>query len=489
MNEIYFGSIPLLQGPDNFFKLTPGVRPSFGIFRMSTANNNITTVMATPLNLILSDDREEPLTLYNLYAIKAVTEPSLETVACQLILADARILWLNRYGTRDYNTYGADRAAVENIDGDEQDYVMDNLNGEVPWTYVQIIEDLAVILEVTIDTSRWTGLRYPRNIIADGVPIPIVLQKLFEEMGCYLAVDLTISPPTYTLYLIGKVEEEVDLTELTTYASRIHTQQLSTLNPITKPKNISAQFITSPSLNPTTGDRLITLGSAEITAGNGTYQVPSSHAALFDGLDHLNLNYLTTIGEELATMYADSWSNGWQDICFAGVLSLGLNSAIHEIFWQSTIKGAFTSIKSFRPREEPFPTPQLTYLTYGDYLLGGGAGGGGAINLVQIDSISQDHYSCKIYSSSGVGFEAEQVDVYPYFAGSPAYDLRESSSTVTPQWTVGDDCLAAAIQRNSITEWVFLSPIFYVGKDTSTERERSLGWDDSTKRVIAQFRG
>jgi len=426
MNEITYHGKSIVEGPQNSFKLTCGVAPSFGFFRMLVEDVDyvLTTQAGAPGDLVFTDG-ENTVTLHNIYLVKSTSLPAVTDAVCNVVLADERILWQHKYGTADYNTYKTNRLVGT------AEFDLENLNGASEWTFTELRDALKTILG--IGTLTFTPpSRKPRNVIGRNVPGSCIFQQFLIALQSYLTIDLQVADPTYEVFAIGATEQSGDLTLITQYASKIHKTYTVRLNPLVQ-KGLSVKILASANPDDAPG-RLLTYGSGSASGGTGSHFIPSMYS-VFGGEE--NSAGLATIGNEMAAEYVASFSNTWRDTIYAGVLPFKLNRAIHEITWQSNAQGAFTSIRSFRPREKLNNLQDLLF-NYSKYLLGTGSGAGGArsakIQAGGVPSNNTGPFTCKLLDSDG-NETGDTISVYPReHLGSNTFD----SGDVHPSYAAAD---------------------------------------------------
>jgi len=180
--------------------------------------------------------------------------------------------------------------------------------------------------------------------------------------------------------------------------------------------------------------RLLTYGSGSATGGTGSHFIPSMYSVFGDEENSVGL---ATIGNEMAAEYVASFSNTWRNTIYAGILPFKLNRAIHEIVWSSNAQGAFTSIRSFRPREKLSDLQDMLF-NYSKYLLGAGSEGGGARSAkIQAGGVPNNNtgpFTCKLLDSDG-NETGDTIDVYPReHLGSNTFD----SGDVHPSYAAAD---------------------------------------------------
>lgn len=399
-------SLPLLEGSQNFFKLSAGVTPSFGFFRMSAEDvDYVLTTQGGGAGTLAFDDGSHLVSLQNIYLVRSSSVPELGDDVCDVVLADERILWQYKYGTADYNTYKTDRTVGT------AEFELENLNGGSEWTFTNLRDALKTILGIT-NLNFLSPTRKPRNIIGKNIPGPCIFQQFLIAAQAYVVVDLQAATPVYDIFAIGDAEEASDLTLLTLYANLLHKSSTIRLNPKVA-KGLTVKMLAAANDDEAPG-RLLTYGSKTTTGGTGSRFIASNYAVFGN---EENSAGLVTIGNEVAQEYVDSWSNTWRDTIYAGVLPLKLNRAVHEIIWTSNAQGAFTRVRSFRPREELTARDlEDTLFTYHKYLLGAGAGETSVrrakIQTGGVPANATGPFTCKLLDSGG-SETGDPINVYP----------------------------------------------------------------------------
>jgi hypothetical protein len=336
---------------------------------------------ATPGDLVFTSD-EDIVTLKNIYFVKAT--PAITSVGnavlsdrkniYDVVLADERILWSYKIMTADYNTYKSDRHERVVV-GEEDDYLLENLNADVEWTWAEIIIDIETALALAVPFLRlnftWP-VRSPRNVVAKGRSAPEVLQYLLEECHAYLAADFSqAGTPVYYICPVGGVEDEVEVAALEgAKSSRLIRGEQVYINPYCM-KSAVANVLFSQDPTLASGVREESYQGADKIGGTGTKSIPSPYAVYRnESGDILNQGLLEAWGNEIAGEYKSSFANTWRDASFAGILNWHLGRTFHEITWQSTSAGAFTRIRSFRPHEDvKTATAWDRLFAHGDYLI------------------------------------------------------------------------------------------------------------------------
>ncbi|KKN17421.1 hypothetical protein LCGC14_0965910, partial [marine sediment metagenome] len=202
----YDGDVCALA-PESYFKLTHGVRPSFGHFTMGVSAAAAAVSTGTSGTLVL-----EAVSLYNIYPIKSITSNALSPATADLVLADERCTWPFYYGGVDYNTYKSDKTLSRAISGPETDYDLDSLNSASEWTFAEVFENIFETV-LGLAAARYTvsmqavggavHTRMPRNIRGKNIPVPEILHQVLAQANCFLAVDLLTNPPHYQVLPIG----------------------------------------------------------------------------------------------------------------------------------------------------------------------------------------------------------------------------------------------------------------------------------------------
>lgn len=425
MNEGTYHGKPLITGPQDFFKLACGVAPSFGFFRMRTEDVDyvLTDQSGAPGTLVF-EDGINTVTLYNIYLVKSISVPATVDKVCDVVLADERVLWQHSYGTADYNTYKTNRQVGTT------EFDLENLNAGSEWTFTELRDAIKTVLG--IGTLTFTPpTRKPRNVVGKNIPGPCILQQFLIALQSYLAVDLQVADPTYEVFVLGDAEEAGDLTLITTYSGNLHKESTIRINPLVQ-KGLAVKMLASADPGAAPG-RLLTYGSGSATGGTGKHFVPSMFAVFGDELNDTDLG---TIGNEMAAEYVNSFDNTWRDSIYAGVLPFKLNRAIHEITWQINAQGAFTTIKSFRPREE-LKSLQDMLFTYSKYLLGTGTAKEVRCAKIQAGGVPANNtgpFTCKLIDAD----DNEVGDPISVYIDEHLGTNNFNSGNVHPNYAVGD---------------------------------------------------
>lgn len=377
MNQVTYHGKDLLAGPQDFFKLCTGPEPSFGFFRTTKATVEyvLDTKAGAGGDLVFTgalDANGLPITvtLKNIYLVKATSIGGITDEVYDIVLADERILWQYAPGDASYNTYPSclNFIAEKTITWDAtdekgNDYILENLNGAAEWTFEQVFNAVFTLLGIT-PTFHWEPagapaqpLRFPRNIVGKNVPVPDILEQVLTEANCFLAFDPTASPSACDIYPLNAASRPADLTLFTTYTGLLHDQKTVRLN-----TKVSLPATVKMGVHTHETTKIGTAGSQSISGGTGTHVIPSPYA------EYESSDYLTYIGNEVATEFKNSWQNEWGSSEFAGVLPFVLNRAVHVILWQSNAKGAKTLVRSFRPYE--MVDRQKRVFSHGRYWVG-----------------------------------------------------------------------------------------------------------------------
>ena len=123
MITVSHGSDVCHLAADSFFKLSYGVRPSFGCFTMGASTAQAAVTAGTSATLQLAG-----ASLYNIYPVKCEVGDALSPAIGRIYFADERVMWPFYYGSQDYNTYRQNRPLARDIAGGETDFDLDNLN-------------------------------------------------------------------------------------------------------------------------------------------------------------------------------------------------------------------------------------------------------------------------------------------------------------------------------------------------------------------------
>lgn len=432
--------------PESYFKLTHGVRPSFGHFTMGASA--AAAAIAAGTSGILSLDG---VSLYNIFPIKSKTYSALSPATATITLADERSTWPFYYGGNDYNTYKADRTLSRAISGPETDYDLDNLNGASEWTFAEVFENIfetvlgLAAANYTISMQAVGGAvhaRMPRNIRGKNIPAPEILHQVLTQANCYLAVDLLTNPPHYQVLPIG--DEDTHQATITyrvgaiTLKGGVRYRSLQNANLNKNPESETDWWILlyphklyELTLNTKTSrgasvkalagktffvdDGIYETPGAGIavTGGTGVNYLPSPYAAFYESGTIKNESFLDNMADELANEYKLSFQNGWYKLYCPGALAISLGRGTQEVVWELTPQqGYITRMRSFRPREEAFPT-RHTLFALGKFWAGGGGSGGPQIAYCKENSPDDDEITCYL----GVAVEE--------WSSVPTYDLDE----------------------------------------------------------------
>jgi len=406
MNVASYWGKDLLEGPQNFFRLSTGVAPSFGFFRMRASDvYYVLTTQGGAAGTLAFDDGEHVLTLNNIYLVKSSSVAELGDDICDIVLADERILWQFTYGTADFNTYKTDRTTGTG------EFELENLNSGSEWTFTEVRDALKSILGITT-LNFLSPTRKPRNIIGTNVPGTCIMKQFLIAAQSYLAVDLTSFPPVYSIFPIGDTEQSADTALITLYTGLLHKSSTILVNPKVQ-RGGTAKMLAAANPDSAPG-RLLTYGNQSVSGGTGLHYAPSDYAVFGN---EENDTLLVTIGDEVASEYAASFANIWRDSVYVGNLPFVLNRAIHEITWTQNAQGALTRVRAFRPHEQLTEQElQDTLFTYRRYLLGAGGEGtnvrSAKIQAGGVPANNTGPYTCKLLDDGGNETGAT-IDVYP----------------------------------------------------------------------------
>ena len=376
VNTISYKGKALLEGPQNFFRCRVGIGPSFGIFRAT--EEVVSHFFSSGINagdLVFADELCT-VTLKEIWFVRAtpvsmeVREPgeavSGKTNIYDVILADERILWSRLQLEQDYNTYPEHR--ITEVVDETRDYVLENLNVDVEYTWTQIVADIETALGITIDETdiTWPTDWAPRNVIGKGIAAAEVLQRLLEETSLYLAVDIRATgADRYTLHTLGD-SDVAELAEITTTVAAGGVQGGETkLNPYVRQgatfKVAFGEMYAGSRVSLETGEAGM--------VGLGTDVTRNPYASIHTAGGYVNEADLQAIAADLGDRYNASFTNTWFDYLLAGIHLYVTSKTIHEVTWQSTARGAFTRIRAFRPYDVTQMDQKHTLFAYGKYLL------------------------------------------------------------------------------------------------------------------------
>ncbi len=437
MITVTYGSDICMLSQSSFFKLSYGVRPSFGRFIMGASAAGVAVAAGASATLTL-----HTTALYNIYPVRCEIGDAISPQVGYIYLADERVMWPYYYGAQDYNTYQLNRETSRGIDGDETDFELDNLNGADEWTFAEIFTD---IFETTLGLAgaNYTvsmqavggdaHTRKPRNIRGKNISAPETLLQLLEQANCYLAVDLLTNPPHYQVLPIGD-EDTWQSTIIyrigaITLKAGVRYRSLQNANENKDPAsetdwwtvlighNLQEITISPKASRGADAEMLVpkpffaddgfynTEGDAASIGGTGKYFTPAPYAAFYESASNENSAFLGTIGDEITKEYKLSFQNSWYNMRCPGALPISLGRGCQEITWELTGQEGFTTrMRSFRPRELPFPY-RSTFFVYDKYWVGGGAV---SITWAEVtetlthDSISE--YTVKLINSSGATY-------------------------------------------------------------------------------------
>ena len=484
-NEVRFGGYPLLSGPHNFFRLTCGVSPSFGLFRITQHAAEVlqhyegqltfTSYQPDPINP--KGYSTDVATLNKILFIKA--EPSEIRGIYDLTVADERILWDRAVLSKDYNTYKSTRKGGV---GANKDYDIENTNGAKEWTYKEVLESIATEAGVSLKIDDSSGIkdlkRPPRQLMFCGVSFANAMRRLLNELGCFLVpLPIIADDTSYTVMRLGVEPKEPVLPE--SLNARIVNGGPILLNRATIPHEVRAYATQEPK-----GASWVCSDSASkpISEEGGCGVKPHiTHYAYWieyvvGGGGPNNIDKIKEYLNEAALGLAD-YKLDWQLYRFAGIIAPNqklskakkptpiLGAKIHEITWKSNSEGAFTTMKKYRPREEPAPELPSTLFYYDGYPIG---------TVASDNEVTKTCYAFPFHYSGRQPAEGES---------SPAcYDIGSIPDCLTCRFTIDGQVRACdsgehpkhKIQRpyfpgESITCAHYVPPRYIFGEDLDSD--------------------
>ena len=527
MIEVTFGSDVCALAPDSFFKLSHGVRPSFGCFTMGSSAAETVVAAGTSKTLTLAGTA-----LYEIYPVKCEVGDALSPTTGLVYFADERITWPFYVGLSDYNTYKSDKTLSRDIADDEKDYDLDNLNVASEWTFAKIFEDIFETIlgltgaNYTIQMQAVGGdahTRMPRNIRGKNLPVPEILHQVLAQANCFLAVDLLTNPPHYQVMPIGDEDTwQAAITYRigeTTLLAGVRYRSLQSSNTNKNPSSetdwwtvlIGSNYrniLISPKASRSSSAKMLAsipflgdngiyalAGTAVSIGGTGEYYVPSPYEGFYESEAVQNPLFLTAMGNELTKEYKLSFQNTWYTMRCAGALPISLGRGAQEVIWELTGQEGFsTRVRSFRPREDPFLTKH-TLFVYDKYWAGGSGGSTGSFSMAEVtvtlSHASIDQYTVQKISDAGVkdgvnividraiGYEGH---------GSDATDIRY----FMPWFGVGSRIPISQHYDDdaSAMKWFINLAMAFVGKpsDRSIDIEEETTADQSEYRTMAVWK-
>jgi hypothetical protein len=267
-----------------------------------------------------------------------------------LILADARILWLNIACDKNYNMYKANRTFE----------IQEEETEGVPWTWVGIIDDLATLAGVTItdDSGRLSGLTSePRNIMAKGRPVTDVLEEILSFLGLVMI-------PVMSESLVYDIQRADDYNKdwLTTERKKLVFEGGPVArNDLILPKNIGLRVSSGPDA------QIKLVDTAEYNAkGSGSLYLDIKHTAeLKDGIIQ-NTDELEALRGDLIASH--SQPNPELMVTLAGIHDL-VSDGFTDVEWRSTSEGAFTRGLIRKPKVKA-TRPEDGLFNYGSFYFG-----------------------------------------------------------------------------------------------------------------------
>ncbi len=475
--------------PHSYFKLSYGVRPSFGCFVMGASAAQTAVAAGTSATLQLHN-----ASLYKIYPVKCEVGDALSPAIGRIYFADERVIWPFYYGSQDYNTYKLDRALSRDIAGGEKDFDLDNLNAASEWTFAEIFEDIfettlgLAAANYTLQLQAVGGdvpTRLPRNIRGKYIPVPEILHQLLAQANCFLAVDLLTNPPHYQVIPIG--DEDAWQSALTyrkgeiATAGGVHYRSLQNANTNKDPSsetdwwtvllshNVREVLISTKSSRGATAKMLASKpffdddgfyeikGTAAVSGGIGNHYVPSPYESFYVGAVLKNSTFLTNMGNELTKEYKLSFQNSWYDIGYAGALPLSLGRGAQEITWELTGQEGFTTrIRSFRPREEAFPE-RHTLFAYDRYWTGGNA-----VHQAFVRTVPTSGISLEVFLDADTSGEEITVTCHIMAGNGSAgsFSVGDGDGAVIPKMIDGQRLY---VQQDVVGTWRNVTPIYQYG--------------------------
>jgi len=354
LNKLTYKDRALQAGPHNFFRLESGARPSFGIFQCDEGTYGYlfdNARLPNGGNLVFSDGIRT-VTLHDIYVVEARPARGYASAGfpsgndCglyDLILADARILWLNTAGDKNYNMYKADRTLE----------VQEGYSESENWTWVDMIDDLATLAGATIEDNfaRLAALTSePRNIMAKGRPVADVLEETLSFLGLVMIPGIIESSTYYIQYA-----NDYNKDWLTNERKKLVFEGGPvSRNDLILPKNIGLRVSSGPVA------KIELTATAEYDAkGSGSLYLDVKHAGELDENGELqNTDELTALRGDLIASH--SQPNPELMVTLVGIHDL-VSDGFTDVEWRSTSEGAFTrglvrkpKVKATRPEDGLF---------------------------------------------------------------------------------------------------------------------------------------
>ena len=255
MITVSHGSDVCHLAADSFFKLSYGVRPSFGCFTMGASAAQTAVTAGTSATLQLAGT-----SLYNIYPVKCEVGDALSPAIGRIYFADERVMWPFYYGSQDYNTYKLDRSSSRDIAGGETDFDLDNLSS---YATVDLIDggggddQIKIAGDHTLEFTSGTTLKL------EGSSEPLNDGTYLVSSSSYGAPNTTINIPTGSLtddtatggttaaeWTFTKIFEDIFETTLG-LAGANYTLQLQAVGgaaPTRKPRNIRGKNLPVPEI-------------------------------------------------------------------------------------------------------------------------------------------------------------------------------------------------------------------------------------------------
>lgn len=235
----------------SYFRLSYGVRPSFGRFTMGASEAQAAVTAGTSAALQLHNT-----TLYNIYPVKCEVGDALSPSIGRIFFADERVMWPFYQGTQDYNTYKANSALARDITGSEKDFDLDNLNSRAT---VDLIDGGGGNDQIKIAGDHTATFTSGTTLKLEGSSEPLNDGTYIVSSSSYSSPNTTIDIPTDSLEddtaTGGTTSAEwtfIEIfAELFGFVSVNYTLQLQAVGgaaPTREPRNIRGKNITVPEI-------------------------------------------------------------------------------------------------------------------------------------------------------------------------------------------------------------------------------------------------
>ena len=411
LNKLTYKDRALQAGPHNFFRLESGARPSFGIFQCNEGTYSyLFTDERLPAggDLVFSDDTRT-VTLHNIYVVEArpargyaaagFPSASNDYGLYDLILADARILWLNIACTQNYNMYKTSRSFE----------IQEGYSESQNWIWADMIDDLGQLAGATFTDpqSRVSALTSePRNIMAKGRPVADVLEEILSFLGLVMIPDLT--EQEYAIQRANDYNKDWLTAER---AKLIFEGGPVTRNDLILPKNIGLRVSSGP-------DPQIKLTStAEYNAkGSGSLYLDAKHAGEVEDDELQNTSELNALRSDLISTH--SQPSPELMVTLVGIHDLSADG-FTDVEWRSTSEGAFTRGLVRKPKVKA-TRPEDGLFSYGSFYLPSIPESGG--------------FLVKVFSDGGEAGSSTTTCSFTYHVENPVGgDLADGVSPQTPR--------------------------------------------------------